>query len=93
MMVGVLYSIATSGPADILLIDEWITGYNRDSTYRASKRLHGYIDEVQFLVRASRNPELLRVTCNRALLLKPDYIIRVGFVDEIPVTYAHSNAA
>lgn len=93
MMVRLLFSIATSGPADILLMDEWIAAGDQDFIDKANKRLQEYINEAQILVLASHNPELLRAICNRAVLLEAGSIIREGSVEEILGAYAHRGAA
>jgi len=89
MMVRLLFSIATSGPVDILLMDEWIAAGDQDFIEKANKRLHEYINEAKILVFASHNPELLRAICNRAVLLEAGRIVRDGSVDEILGAYSH----
>jgi len=93
MMVRLLFSIATSGPADILLMDEWIAAGDQDFIDKANKRLHEYINEAQILVFASHSAELLRAICNRAVLLEAGRIIREGPVEEILGAYSHRGAA
>ncbi len=89
MLVRLLFSIAISGPADILLMDEWIAAGDRDFIDQANKRLREYVDQAQIVVLASHNPDLLRTICNRAVWLVGGRIAKQGLVDEVLDAYSH----
>jgi lipopolysaccharide transport system ATP-binding protein len=88
MMVRLLFSIATSCPAEILLMDEWIAAGDLDFIEKADKRLRDYVDQAQILVLASHNPQLLRAICNRAIMLEGGRIALSGSVDQVLHAYS-----
>jgi ABC-type polysaccharide/polyol phosphate transport system ATPase subunit len=69
MMMRLMFSIATTIEADILLMDEWIAAGDRDFLQHANLRLLDLIDRSHILVFASHNTVLLKSLCNRGVVL------------------------
>ena len=88
MLVRLLFSIATSVEADILLLDEWLSAGDQAFVEKANRRLHELIDRAHILVLASHDLALLRSVCNRAVLLEHGRIKRQGPVEEVIAVYA-----
>lgn len=82
MMLRLLFSIATSGEADVILMDEWIATGDQAFVAKADQRLRELVNRSEILVLASHNVALLRSLCNRALVLERGRILYDGGFDE-----------
>jgi ABC-type polysaccharide/polyol phosphate transport system ATPase subunit len=82
MALRLLFSIATSVEADILLMDEWIATGDQAFIDKADRRLRQLVGRSHILVIASHNLGLLESLCNRALLLDGGSIAFDGPVRE-----------
>jgi lipopolysaccharide transport system ATP-binding protein len=83
MALRLLFSIATSIEADILLMDEWISTGDQAFVKKADLRLHSMIDRAHILVIASHSRELLCRLCTRGLLLASGQILADGSIEEV----------
>ena len=69
MAMRLAFAISTSVPADIILMDEWLSAGDADFTKKATRRLARLVDEAKILVLASHQPDLIREQCNRIVRL------------------------
>jgi len=83
MMLRLAFAVSTHVDAEILLMDEWIGAGDAAFTKKAQARLTELVEGAAILVLASHSEELVRRTCNKAVLLKQGTIARVGSVDEV----------
>jgi len=83
MLMRLAFAIATEIQPDIILMDEWI-GVG-DSTFleQAKKRLETFIDKSSILVLASHSEDLIRSTCNKAVLIGQGQVLAEGSVDDV----------
>ncbi len=91
MVLRLLFSIATSVHADILLMDEWIATGDQEFMNRAQHRLRDLISKANILVIGSHNLTLLQDLCNRAILLQEGKIIFDGEVAAAVATYSKAS--
>ena len=70
MGLRLLFSLATSVDAEVLLLDEWIAAGDREFLSRADRRLRDMIDRSHILVFASHNFPLVESLCTRAIVLE-----------------------
>ena len=63
------FSIATSIPADILLLDEWLSVGDKSFQAKAEGRMKAITTEAAVYVIASHNYDMLSNLCNRIFLL------------------------
>jgi lipopolysaccharide transport system ATP-binding protein len=70
------FAISTSVPADIILMDEWMSVGDTDFSQKAQGRLKNLIDKAKILILASNDENLIRRNCNR--ILKLDHGEMVG---------------
>ncbi|MEY4427237.1 MAG: hypothetical protein RL535_1535 [Pseudomonadota bacterium] len=63
------FSVSTSIPADILLMDEWMSVGDADFMEKANTRLAGLLDNAKILVLASHSEETIRKNCNKLVRL------------------------
>jgi len=69
MAMRLAFAISTSVPADIILMDEWLSVGDAEFATKAQARLNGLIEQAKILVIASHNESLIRSNCNRVLCL------------------------
>lgn len=69
MLMRVLFAAATAFPADILLLDEWLSVVDETFTAKAEKRLQALVDEAAIVILASHDHDLLLRTCTRIITL------------------------
>ena len=69
MLMRVLFATATAFPADILLLDEWLSVVDEKFSAKAEQRLLKLVDLAAIVIIASHDHALLRRTCNRIINL------------------------
>ena len=69
MLMRVLFATATAFPADILLLDEWLSVVDENFSAKAEQRLLKLVDLAAIVIIASHDHALLRRTCNRIINL------------------------
>lgn len=70
MQLRLLFAVATSIDADILLMDEWLSVGDAEFSKKASERLEKLVERTPILVLASHSPDLIRKVCNRIFRLE-----------------------
>ena len=75
MSMRLAFAIATSVPADIVLMDEWLSAGDAQFAARAQERLNHLVDRATILVLASHSPDVIRTNCNRILRLEHGRIV------------------
>lgn len=78
MVMRLAFSIATTVPADIVLLDEWLSIGDESFSHKAEDRLHNYVAKAKILVLATHNHELARSTCNRFITMESGRIIETN---------------
>jgi lipopolysaccharide transport system ATP-binding protein len=64
------FAVSTTVPADIILMDEWLSVGDSDFLVKAEKRLHDYIQKSSILVIASHSEDLISKLTNQTLRLE-----------------------
>ena len=64
------FAVSTTVPADIILMDEWLSVGDSDFLIKAEKRLHDYIQKSSILVIASHSEDLISKLTNQILRLE-----------------------
>lgn len=70
MVMRLMFAIATSIEADIILMDEWLSAGDEQFASKAQNRLLAMINKAKLLVIASHNKELIRKMCTRVAQLE-----------------------
>ncbi|MCK1304964.1 MULTISPECIES: ABC transporter ATP-binding protein [unclassified Bradyrhizobium] len=83
MMLRLIFAVATAVEGEIVLLDEWIGVGDQQFRKKARQRLDGIVVRAGILVLASHDIELIKSTCNRAILLEEGRIVAAGATDEI----------
>jgi lipopolysaccharide transport system ATP-binding protein len=69
MLMRVLFATATAFPADILLLDEWLSVVDEHFAEKAEKRLQNLLSQAAIVIIASHDQPLLRRTCTSIINL------------------------
>src|SRR5437879_3404892 len=69
MLMRVLFATATAFPADILLLDEWLSVVDEHFAEKAERRLQNLVSQAAIVIIASHNQPLLRRTCTSIINL------------------------
>ena len=88
MLMRLAFAITTEVEPDIILMDEWISVGDAKFMAQAKERLEGFISTSSIMVLASHSEDLIRSTCNKAILLGQGEILAQGSVEEV---YHHYN--
>jgi lipopolysaccharide transport system ATP-binding protein len=84
MLMRVLFATATAFPADILLLDEWLSVVDENFSAKAEERLVKLVSMAAIVVIASHDPALLRRTCTSIVRLDRGGVSSVLPVDPTP---------
>ena len=69
MLMRVLFATATAFPADILLLDEWLSVVDEHFAEKAEMRLQNLVSQAAIVIIASHDQPLLRRTCTSIINL------------------------
>ena len=83
MMLRLIFAVATAVEGEIVLLDEWIGVGDQQFRKKARQRLDEIVARAGILVLASHDVDLIKSTCNRAILLEQGRITAAGTTDEI----------
>ena len=78
MLMRVLFATATAFPADILLLDEWLSVVDENFSAKAEQRLLKLVSQAAIVIIASHDHELLRRTCTSIVNLDHGRIVTHG---------------
>lgn len=93
MYMRLAFSLATAMNPDILILDEIFAGGDDAFMTKARKRIHDLIDQANIMIMVSHDPELIKLLCNRIILMDHGKIVADGSVDEIMELYMKSYIA
>jgi ABC-type polysaccharide/polyol phosphate transport system ATPase subunit len=83
MMLRLIFAVATAVEGEIVLLDEWIGVGDQQFRKKARQRLDEIVARAGILVLASHDIDLIKSTCNRAILLEQGRITAAGSIDEV----------
>ena len=83
MLMRLAFAIATEIQPDIILMDEWIGVGDSSFMEQAKHRLENFINKSSILVLASHSEDLIRSTCNKAVLLGQGQILAEGSTNDV----------
>lgn len=70
MVMRLAFSIITSFPADIILMDEWLSVGDTNFSQKAKKRLEEMVEQSSILIIASHDPNMINRLCNKVITLE-----------------------
>lgn len=90
MNMRLAFAISTVLKPEILIMDEWLSVGDENFTKKAEERMNSLLEKTEILVLASHSFELIRKTCNRALVLEHGSIVFDGGV-EAAIDFYHKS--
>ncbi|QOZ25706.1 ABC transporter ATP-binding protein [Bradyrhizobium sp. CCBAU 51753] len=81
MLMRVLFATATAFPADILLLDEWLSVVDENFSAKAEQRLLKMVETAAIVIIASHDHALLRRTCSSIINLDHGRIASTAQLD------------
>ncbi len=78
MTMRLAFAIATTLPADIVLLDEWLSVGDTAFSEKAEARLQAFLKRAKILILATHNDELAEHICNRFATME------AGKITELP---------
>ncbi len=82
MQSRLVFSVATTLDPDILLFDEWLSTGDADFIEKATERMNSLMDRSRGMVLASHSFPLIKIMCNKLLVLDGGEQVFFGPVDE-----------
>jgi lipopolysaccharide transport system ATP-binding protein len=70
MVLRLAFSIVTSVPADVLLMDEWLSVGDASFVAKAEERMKVFVGQASIMVLASHNPKIIEELCNVIVTLE-----------------------
>jgi lipopolysaccharide transport system ATP-binding protein len=80
------FAVSTSIPADIILMDEWLSVGDADFAGKAKVRLAKMLDQAKILVVATHDESLVRAMCNKVVRLDHGSVVGIENVIPNPAT-------
>ena len=77
------FACATTLNPEILLLDEWVGAGDEEFQTKATKRMHGLVENSGIVVLATHNIPLMKKICNKALWLDEGRIVQFGDIDDV----------
>ena len=84
MLMRVLFATATAFPADILLLDEWLSVVDEKFSAKAEARLLKLVSQAAIVIIASHDHPLLQRTCTSIINLDHGRVVRTVRLDGRP---------
>lgn len=81
------FAISTAVQPDILLMDEWLSTGDAAFIERAQHRMRSRFHGSRIVVLASHSPALVRLMCNKALVLDHGRMVCFGDIDDAMNAY------
>jgi len=87
MLTRLAFGVSTAVPAQILLLDEWLSTGDEEFSAAANARLHALVDSTEILVLASHSKELIKSNCERVIWMENSRVKMDGPTDEVLHAY------
>jgi lipopolysaccharide transport system ATP-binding protein len=80
MSMRLAFAISTSVPADIIVMDEWLSAGDQSFSEKAQARLTRLLEQAKILVLASHDEHLIRNNCNKILQLDHGDLVKFAAI-------------
>ena len=87
MLVRLSFAVATAVRPEILLLDEIIGVGDAHFLEKAQARLSRFLSSAGILVISSHSMDIIKMWCNRAILMKKGRVVAMGGVDKTVAAY------
>lgn len=80
MSMRLAFAISTCIPADIILMDEWMSVGDAEFSRKSQSRLQTMVDQARILILASHDEHLIRKNCNKIMHLDHGKLVKLEAV-------------
>ncbi len=80
MSMRLAFAISTCIPADIILMDEWMSVGDAEFSRKSQSRLQVMVDKARILILASHDEHLIRKNCNKIMHLDHGKLVKLESV-------------
>jgi len=80
MSMRLAFAISTCIPADIILMDEWMSVGDAEFSRKSQSRLQVMVDQARILILASHDEHLIRKNCNKIMHLDHGKLVKLESV-------------
>ena len=80
MSMRLAFAISTCIPADIILMDEWMSVGDAEFSRKSQSRLQTMVDQARILILASHDEHLIRKNCNKIMRLDHGKLVNLESV-------------
>ncbi|MGE3303769.1 MAG: ABC transporter ATP-binding protein [Hyphomonadaceae bacterium] len=87
MRARLAFALCTALPADVLVLDEWLSAGDAAFVAKAEERLRSYVARAGVVVLASHSLEMVRSVCNLVAWMQDGHLVRFGPPDEVIDSY------
>jgi lipopolysaccharide transport system ATP-binding protein len=77
MAMRLAFAVSTCVPADIILMDEWLSVGDADFVGKSKERLAKMLDQAKILVLATHDESLIRSICNKVVRLDHGSVVGI----------------
>jgi lipopolysaccharide transport system ATP-binding protein len=81
MTLRLAFAVATSAPADIILMDEWLSVGDEGFADKAQQRLKALLAGARILFLASHNEDLVKSNCNKVMRMVQGRLSSLDAID------------
>lgn len=92
MATRLAFATVTAMDSDILLMDEVIGASDATFMDKTEKRLKEFMNRSKIIVLASHSDQVIKMFCNKGILLEHGQLISAGSADEVINAYHRRNA-
>lgn len=92
MRARLSFALSTAIPADVLVLDEWLSAGDALFVQKAEQRLTDFLDHTRVVVLASHSIELVRSVCNKAAWMHNGELVAFGDAEEVIARYLEACA-
>jgi lipopolysaccharide transport system ATP-binding protein len=90
MKARLSFALCTVLPADILVLDEWLSAGDLRFVEQAERRLSSYLNQTQIVVLASHSNDLIRRVCNLAAWMERGQLVMLGPTNTVVDAYTEA---
>jgi ABC-2 type transport system ATP-binding protein/lipopolysaccharide transport system ATP-binding protein len=87
MKARLSFALSTSIPADVLVLDEWLSAGDAAFVQKAQERLTRYLDTIKVVILASHSRNLLKTVCNKVAWLDKGELRAIGPSEKVLEEY------
>lgn len=82
MLLRLGFAVSTILRPEVLILDEMLSAGDQKFAAKSEERLKSYMENLEILILASHNPNILRQHCNKAIVMRSGRIVFEGNLED-----------